>query len=230
MLSDPHSRPPIRSLAARNLRRGPRVQLWEALAAILLSWITFTPSSALACGASAAGPGVSACSIDLDAYQQSSRKSRVRLGLGYGVTRTRLKFSGPSSNGTQVLDQRRVALLALVEWRPHWRWGISAGLGSLVHGALWSTRSAYSLRPGFTASLGANFVAHRADGPIPFVLLSAQLSGVISSTNDHSGYQAVDLRLGAQLGWTVFDVLSPYFVTRLFGGPIFWTLEGADVR
>ncbi len=43
------------------------------------------------------------------------------------------------------------------------------------------------------------------------------------------GYEAFDLRLGAAVGTTLFDVLRPYVPVRIFGGPIYWHYAGQAV-
>jgi hypothetical protein len=42
-------------------------------------------------------------------------------------------------------------------------------------------------------------------------------------------YSAFDLRLGAVVGTTFFDRLSPYALGRVFGGPVYWRYQGAAV-
>ena len=46
---------------------------------------------------------------------------------------------------------------------------------------------------------------------------------------DNVSYEAFDLRVGALVGTTIFEVLSPYAVGRAFGGPVFWRYQGASV-
>jgi hypothetical protein len=40
---------------------------------------------------------------------------------------------------------------------------------------------------------------------------------------------AFDVRIGAIAGRTFADVVSPYVLTRVFGGPVLWTVAGDDV-
>ena len=43
------------------------------------------------------------------------------------------------------------------------------------------------------------------------------------------GYEAFDLRLGAELGTTLFEIFRPYIPVRVFGGPVYWRYQGAAV-
>lgn len=40
---------------------------------------------------------------------------------------------------------------------------------------------------------------------------------------------SLDFRLGAVVGYTFWDVWSPYLAARVFGGPIFWERHGEPV-
>ncbi|MDB4940658.1 MAG: uncharacterized protein JWP97_192 [Labilithrix sp.] len=51
------------------------------------------------------------------------------------------------------------------------------------------------------------------------------VSGAASSTT----FTAGDLRAGVIVGKTFGDVLTPYVTGRVFGGPIYWHLDGASV-
>jgi hypothetical protein len=62
---------------------------------------------------------------------------------------------------------------------------------------------------------------------LAFSAVSTRLAGV---TSGGVAYDAFDLRLGALLGTTVWQVFSPYALARVFGGPIFWTLAGTAVQ
>jgi hypothetical protein len=72
----------------------------------------------------------------------------------------------------------------------------------------------------------------------PFVVLTGNLSfstarttlaGTAGAPDVTAGYQAFDLRVGALVGTTLWQVLSPYAVGRVFGGPIYWQYQGSDV-
>jgi hypothetical protein len=61
-----------------------------------------------------------------------------------------------------------------------------------------------------------------------FVLLTSQLT-YGSSTAGGVGYDALDLRVGAAVGTTLWKVLAPYEVGRAFGGPVYWRYQGASI-
>ena len=63
----------------------------------------------------------------------------------------------------------------------------------------------------FTATLGASFARALGDDEMR-----------------HSWW-AFDLRAGAMVGKTLWDRVVPYAAVRVFGGPVLWTLAGADV-
>lgn len=41
---------------------------------------------------------------------------------------------------------------------------------------------------------------------------------------------AIDVRLGVIAGVTLWERLSPYVLARAFGGPVFWSLAGEEIR
>lgn len=47
--------------------------------------------------------------------------------------------------------------------------------------------------------------------------------------NDDVTLTAQDTRLGAQVGYTLWQAWSPYAVARIFGGPVSWEVDGESV-
>lgn len=210
------------------VNRKPPFYAWALL-------ILFFSTRGSACGSSAVGSSVSACTINLEDYSHTGQVEapRFRAGLGYGLTATRIKFKSRESDERDTLKQRRMVALGLFDFRPTPRFGLSLGAGGLLGGYMLDQGKTYTFNPGFVGVLGGNYIAVNADGAIPFVLLSAQLSGLFSSAatleNTRTRYQAFDLRVGAQVGWNVGAGISPFVAARLFGGPISWQLNGQAV-
>ncbi len=124
--------------------------------------------------------------------------------------------------------------LALVDRQVTGSWMFALGLGAglewgVVLDSVLDATGPLDFNPGFVGMIGSSALVVKNDGAVPFVLGTAQLSGVTSSTKNDVGYHALDLRVGAAVGWTFFRTLSHYAVARAFGGPVFWEFDGAKV-
>lgn len=180
---------------------------------------------AYACGASAGGTaGVSSC--DIAAHNEAVRR-KMRVGATAAYTDTEMKFSG----GLRVPQTRAVAL-ASFELRPTASSSYQLAAGAMMGGRMELDGVHHDFEPGFAfAAAGAWRVVDRS-GWRPFVLLGAQLSGVLARTTSPVGdasYDAFDLRLSAAAGWTFARAVSPYGVGRVFGGPAYWHADGRDL-
>jgi hypothetical protein len=175
----------------------------------------------LACGASGGGAaGISGCSLD---EHEEGARLKWRLGADYSFTSTALHFD----SGLKV-DQVRNASLITLDYRPARRVTFEVGAGAFLGGSLTVSSVRYAMTPGFASVVGASWRVVDADGAIPFVLLTSQLSYASSSAGD-AGYNAFDLRIGAAVGTTFWNVLTPYLVGRAFGGPIYWRYKGGSI-
>jgi hypothetical protein len=112
--------------------------------------------------------------------------------------------------------------------------------GTLVHGAARDT-----IGPGFAGFAGIAKRVVDGRGALPFVQLTGTLSITHALTrNDGTRtdgtlapggrpetprYTAFDFRFGVIAGKTFGDAFTPYAVARVFGGPIFWQLDGEKV-
>lgn len=184
-----------------------------------------------ACGASAGGGGVAVCNVD---EMREKERKKWHVAALYSFSDTALKFSGPTLAGVETFEQTRHAALAVGEWRATPRWNFQVGAGGLLggtfyHPELLGAGGRDSIDPGFVGVVGTSFLALENDHAIPFVLLSAQFSSIIASTAPEVGYRAFDLRVGASVGWTLYRVLSPYAVLRVFGGPATWEIFGESI-
>jgi len=186
------------------------------------------PARALACGASAGGAaGVSACSLS---EHLEAARPKWRVGAGYAYTSTALRF-----NGDSTLDETRHVAFASLDYMATTTWTFELGVGSILGGALRSPTAEYNLSPGLLASAGAAWRVVEADDIRPFVVMTAQLAVVATSTKDAASpsaasvhYTAVDGRFGASAGWPLWQTLTPFVLARAFGGPVFWEYQGVS--
>jgi hypothetical protein len=178
-------------------------------------------SPARACGVSASG--VASCSL---AEHVAEREPHWALGVSGLYTSTSVRFSG----GNRA-DETRAATLASVALLPSPALVLQASLGSELGGSLSMPSGKYDFSPGLLAALGADY--RLLDDGRWFALLTSTLSFSAARTHADAGpsaaYEALDLRLGAEFGIDIASVLRPYALARVFGGPIFWRLDGAAV-
>jgi hypothetical protein len=192
------------------------------LGSLLVLSVPLFTSRARACGAS--GPdGVSACSLE---EHEEAGRARWRVGASGVYTSTALNFGG----GLRA-DETRVATLAFLAYEPLRRLSIQAGAGASLGGQLSFPSKTYDFSPGFIADVG---ISYRLIDGQPFLVLSSVLSSLTATTRANGdasgvGYEAFDLRAGVLFGGTLFGVLSPYAVARIFGGPVFWRYQGSAV-
>ncbi len=180
------------------------------------------PRPLFACGAAGGGAaGITGCSL---AEHDEQARPKWRVGASDSWTSTGLHFG----DGLRV-DEIRDTSLVTADYAPTRRWTFEAGAGAFVGGSITTPAVRYALAPGFASVLGSSWRVVDADGAIPFVLLTAQLSYVSSSAPRDIGYNAFDLRLGAVVGTTLWDRLAAYVVGRAFGGPVYWRYQGAAI-
>jgi hypothetical protein len=185
--------------------------VWLCALAVLLA----PAARAHACGVS--GPdGVWSCGLD---EEDEVLRPRWQLGAAYGYVSTALRF-GDSVRA----EQTRNALVATAGYAPTRQLALQLSAGVAFAGELRAPERSFEFSPGPTFAAGATYRV--LDGP-PFIALSALLSAAFASTSPGgAGYQAFDLRVGAVIGFTLWNVLSPYAVARVFGGPVFWRYQG----
>jgi hypothetical protein len=153
------------------------------------------------------------------------------VSASYGVFASELVF------GDVGASIERRAFAAALEYRLTPDVTLQAGAG-LGHGGRLvldggGAGAYHELLPGWLAMAAASWRVVSGAGARPFVLLSATLGASGASTralraDETVAYTAVDLRLGAVVGKTFFEVLSPYAAARVFGGPILWRFRGED--
>ena len=205
-----------RSRIQLRMKSVPRVMV--ASSALLLA---LAEAPAFACGVS--GPDGAACSIS---EHEEETRPKWRVGASGIATGTSLRFSG----GLRV-DQTRYAALGSIGYMPTPRLALSVGAGAAIGGEIVSPTGTHDFRAGPIGSLSASW---RVVDEQPFVVLTSVLSFQAATTVPKAGgpavgYEAIDLRLGAIAGVTLFDALSPYALTRVFGGPVYWRYLGDSV-
>jgi hypothetical protein len=188
---------------------------------LALGWLL--PRAAHACGVS--GPdGVWSCSI---AEHDEQIRPRWSLGAVSLYSASALRFR----HGPHV-EVERAAVLGVASYAPTARLRLQLSAGAAVSGQLKLPNGAHDFLPGPTGALA---VSYRFLEDRPFVVLSGVLSAFTARTQrraDHAEsarYTAFDLRLGVAVGATFFEMLSPYAVARVFGGPVFWRYQGKAI-
>ncbi len=178
-------------------------------------------SNARACGVSGVD-GAAFCSLS---EHEEGTRPRWAVTAGGLLTSTRLRFSGGLRGG-----ETRDAAFAGLAYFPSATTTLQMALGATVGGNLTMPDGRYEFSPGPSTLLGASWRAVDRD---VFVILTSVLSFSANKTkspsNSTAGYEAFDLRLGAEIGTTVFKVFKPYIPVRVFGGPTYWHYLGASV-
>lgn len=188
----------------------------------MLGALTLAPAAAHACGVS--GPdGVWACSLE---EHKESIRPKWHAGASGVMTSTALRFAG-----TVHADETRTAALARLAYSLSPDVTLHFGAGSTLGGHLTLPDGIHEFSPGFAGQVGASWQV-LAGGP--FVILTSLLSFSASTTQlqgtqEQVGYEAFDLRLGGIVGVTLLDILSPYALARVFGGPVYWHYQGQAV-
>jgi hypothetical protein len=112
-------------------------------------------------------------------------------------------------------------------------WYVAGAVGATLAGSLEGGERALTFEPGLVTTLQAGVLLMEADGGLPFVESSLNVSVSTGALRERGGerldWTAVDVRLGATTGWRVYGLWVPYFALRVFGGPVFWR-DGEEDR
>jgi hypothetical protein len=194
-------------------------------AAIVAAGSLTIPATARACGVSTAD-GLSSCSL---AEHEEETRPRWRVGASAAYTSTVIEFGN-----NLTAPETRGSVVASLAYQPTPRLTWQLAAGSTVGGKLTTPTGTYDFSAGPTGAIGVSYRVVK--GTKPFVLLTSNFSFSAASTEagaDPSAakvsYDAFDLRLGGLVGTTLWQLLSPYAVARVFGGPIYWQYQGASV-
>jgi len=134
------------------------------------------------------------------------------------------------------VGETRSALVASLAYHPTARLTFQLAAGGTLGGRLESPIGNQDFSSGLAAAVGASYRV--VSMPRAFAVLTGNfsfsretttLAGMNGTPDVTARYQAFDLRLGALVGTTLWKVLSPYAVGRVFGGPVMWTYQGSSV-
>jgi hypothetical protein len=168
--------------------------------------------------------GIQTCN-DPGNGEAASPARRFRVGAAFGAFSSTLKL------GDHDVDIRQRAVTATLDVRTSDRLTLQAGLGAVLAGELSTAGRTFDVKPGWLFSLGVGYRFVDGAGAAPFVLGSASYAMSFSHTQEAAAAPRVslgtgDVRVGLAVGKTFFEVLSPYVVARVFGGPVWWKLDG----
>lgn len=155
----------------------------------------------------------------------------VRISASYAFTSTTLLFG----DGRRA-DLTRHAVFGAVQLPLTSSGALSLqfGAGGIAAGELVHGTSRDTMGPGFAAFTGIAGRVVDGRGALPVVQLTATFSAThaithASASSETPRFTAFDLRAGAIASKTIADVFTPYVTARVFGGPVYWRLDGADV-
>ncbi len=134
------------------------------------------------------------------------------------------------------MGETRSSLVASLAYHPTARLTYQLAAGGTLGGRLQTPLGAQDFSSGVTAATGASY--RIVSTPALFTVLTANLSfsrerttlaGMNGMPDVSASYEAFDVRAGALVGTTLWKMLSPYAVARVFGGPVYWTYQGSSV-
>ncbi len=134
------------------------------------------------------------------------------------------------------MGETRSSLVASLAYHPTARLTFQLAAGGTLGGHLASPAGNQDFSSGVAAAVGGSYrivSMPRAfavlTGNLSFSRQSTTLAGTNGMPDVSARYQAFDVRVGALVGTTLWKVLSPYAVGRVFGGPVLWTYQGSSV-
>ena len=122
-------------------------------------------------------------------------------------------------------------MTASLERRLSDRWTLGGALGSTVAGLIDLQGNPFDVSPGPVVAATASFRPLDEGTVAPFVLLTGAVTASLSWTAPSGGgpsspLTAFDVRVGALAGKTIAQVVTPYLLARVFGGPVLASLAG----
>jgi hypothetical protein len=134
------------------------------------------------------------------------------------------------------MGETRSSLVASLAYHPTARLTFQLAAGGTLGGRLESPVGNQDFSSGVAAAVGASYrvvstprIFTVLTGNLSYSRESTTLAGMNGTPDVTARYQAVDVRVGALVGTTLWKVLSPYAVGRVFGGPVLWTYQGSSV-
>jgi len=134
------------------------------------------------------------------------------------------------------MGETQSSLVASLAYHPTARLTFQLAAGGTLGGRLESPIGNQDFSSGVAAALGSSYrvvstprVFTVLTGNLSYSRESTSLAGMNGAPDVTARYQAIDVRLGALVGTTLWKMLSPYAVGRVFGGPVLWTYQGSSV-
>lgn len=154
---------------------------------------------------------------------------RWHAAAAFGVVRTTLVLSG------HHVEFAQHSLSASVERAVGDRFVLQIGGGAILGGTLTVGNTAHVVEPGWVLSAGFSYRLIDESRRRPFALftygfgLGGALTHPRGDASRTTALTAVDLaRVGITTGKT-FGAVTPFAAARVFGGPVFWKIDGAAV-
>ncbi len=152
-----------------------------------------------------------------------------RVGVSYGFMWTTLRFDGAVEASLQ-----QQALLIAVSYRATDRLTLQLSAGALIAGDINTSAASSRLRPGWVAAAGISWQLLDGASGRPFSTVAGTLAAssaptVRVDTKAQATLTSLDVKGTAIIGKTFAGRFSPYVGAALFGGPVFWAIDGASV-
>ena len=150
------------------------------------------------------------------------------MGASFGAFTSELRFDDESEPSIT-----ETSLVASGGYRWGAGWSVRLAAGAVLGGSLELGGSTYDVEPGWLVAAGVSRIFTFAGR----WFVSGSVTAGVSSTSTRAdapgamdaSLTAGDVRLGVIAGVTLWERLSPYVLARAFGGPVMWTLGGADI-
>lgn len=114
-----------------------------------------------------------------------------------------------------------LAVTASLDRRLSENWNFSVAVGSVLAGRIRPPGESFHIDQGLVGSIAFSRTFLQAKGAVPFLIVSGSLTGSYNTTRA-GPYIGTDVRVAGTLGWTLWDLFSPYLAVRAFGGIAFW--------
>jgi hypothetical protein len=198
---------------------------------LVLLLVLLAPRIASACGAAYPGGPIMCDNPRAELWRRNERGPIARMSASYAYTSTTLLFGG---------DRRanlvRHAVFGGIEIPLASRLSLEIAAGGIAGGELTHGTSSDAIGPGFAGAVGMGWRVLGETETRPWILLTGTISGthmltktVVNGREETPRFTAFDLRIGGVVGKTMFDVLTPYVLARVFGGPAYWHFDGEAV-
>ena len=161
------------------------------------------------------------CSLD------AAEPAGWRVAAAYGWLGSSLDFGG-----VPRVDFSERSVLASASRQLPGGFTVQVGAGAVLGGSFDAPGAPAEVLPGPLFQAQASWLALDGRGAVPFLALTAGLSGSWTRTRGPSGevaLSALDLSLSASAGKAIAGVVAPYLGVKVFGGPVYWTWAGQPV-